>query len=179
MGPLAQPATPDLEPCCRVVPTLGPRNQEGAHPGHLDPKSPLLEFWLESGNHCADAAVQAPLQAAQDLVEGLRSEAAKARAMAERHQEMVASLTADNLMFVMRLKHCEGELLSAGQERDELRLAVDEQKGPWFDEVTPPSLPSQCHNHNTLHGGCKAGLHKPQASLHGLVHCTVFPVSLP
>ena len=55
--------------------------------------------------------------------------------MAERHQEMVASLTADNLMFVMRLKQCEGELLSAGQERDDLRLAVDEQKGPWFDEV--------------------------------------------
>ena len=58
--------------------------------------------------------------------------------MAERHQEMVASLTADNLVFVMRLKHCEGELLSAGQERDELRLVVDEQKGPWFDEVKPP-----------------------------------------
>ena len=79
------------------------------------------------------------MQAGQDSVEGLRTEAAKARAMAERHQEMVASLTADNLMFVMRLKHCEGELFSAGQERDELRLAVDEQKGPWFDEVPPPS----------------------------------------
>lgn len=75
------------------------------------------------------------MQAALDSVEGLKAEAAKAKAMAERHQEMVASLTADNLMFVMRLKQCEGELLSAGQERDDLRLAVDEQKGPWFDEV--------------------------------------------
>lgn len=75
------------------------------------------------------------LQAALNSVEGLKQEAAQARAMAERHQEMVASLTADNLMFVMRLKQCEGELVSASQERDELRLAVDQQKGPWFEEV--------------------------------------------
>ena len=65
--------------------------------------------------------------------------------MAERHQEMVASLTADNLMFVMRLKQCEGELLSAGQERDELRLAVDQQEGPWFDEVGPIPPPPPPH----------------------------------
>lgn len=75
------------------------------------------------------------MQVALNSVEGLRQEAAQARAMAERHQEMVASLTADNLMFVMRLKQCEGELVAASQERDELRLAVDQQKGPWFDEV--------------------------------------------
>jgi len=68
-------------------------------------------------------------------VEGLRTEAAKAKAVAERHQETVASLTADNLVFLMRLKRCEGDLVSAVQERDELRLAVEEQRGPWFEEV--------------------------------------------
>ena len=74
-------------------------------------------------------------QAASSRVEGLQTEAAKAKAVAERHQEMVASLTADNLVFLMRLKRCEGDLGSAVQERDELRLAVEEQRGPWFEEV--------------------------------------------
>ncbi len=68
-------------------------------------------------------------------MQGLQTEAAKAKAVAERHQEMVASLTADNLVFLMRLKRCEGDLASAIQERDELRLAVEEQRGPWFEEV--------------------------------------------
>lgn len=74
-------------------------------------------------------------QAAISRVESLQTEAAKAKAVAERHQEMVASLTADNLVFLMRLKRCEGDLVSAVQERDELRLAVEEQRGPWFEEV--------------------------------------------
>ena len=75
------------------------------------------------------------VQAATGIVQGLQGEAAKAKAVAERHQDMVASLTADNLLFLMRLKKCEGDLVSAVQERNELRLAVEEQKGPWFDEV--------------------------------------------
>ncbi len=74
-------------------------------------------------------------QAASSRVEGLQTEAAKAKVVAERHQEMVASLTADNLVFLMRLKRCEGDLVSAVQERDELRLAVEDQRGPWFEEV--------------------------------------------
>lgn len=74
-------------------------------------------------------------QGASSRLEGLQTEAAKAKAVAERHQEMVASLTADNLVFLMRLKRCEGDLVSAVQERDELRLAVEEQRGPWFEEV--------------------------------------------
>lgn len=90
---------------------------------------------VRQANAAACAIPAAALQAALDSVGALELEALQAKAMAERHQEMVASLTADNLMFVMRLKQCEGELLSTGQERDELRLAVDEQKGPWFDEV--------------------------------------------
>lgn len=74
-------------------------------------------------------------QAASSRVEGLQTEAAKAKVVVERHQEMVASLTADNLVFLMRLKRCEGDLVSAVQERDELRLAVEDQRGPWFEEV--------------------------------------------
>ena len=75
------------------------------------------------------------MQAATSVVDALKAEAARAKATADRHQDMVASLTADNLVFLMRLKKCEGELGSAVQERDELRLAVEEQRGPWFDEV--------------------------------------------
>ena len=87
------------------------------------------------------------MQAAIGLMKGLQADAAKAKAVAERHQEMVASLTADNLMFVMRLKKCEGDLASAVEERDELRLAVDEQKGLWFDEVQPAYM----SKHDTRH----------------------------
>ena len=79
-------------------------------------------------------------QAASSRVAALQTEAVKAKAVAERHQELVASLTADNLVFLMRLKRCEGDLVSAVQERDELRLAVEEQRGPWFEEVTQTVL---------------------------------------
>ncbi len=82
------------------------------------------------------------LQAATGAVQGLQAEMAKGKAVAERHQQMVASLTADNLVFLMRLKKCEGDLMSAVQERDELRLAVEEQRGPWFEEV-PPAMTIQ------------------------------------
>lgn len=74
-------------------------------------------------------------QAATEGVQGLQAEASKAKATAERLQQMVASLTADNLVFVMRLKRSERELVAVREERDELRLAADEQRGPWFDEV--------------------------------------------
>ena len=75
------------------------------------------------------------MQEATNGFQSLIAEASKAKATAERLQHMVASLTADNLVFVMRLKKSERELQAATEERDELRLAVDEQRGPWFDEV--------------------------------------------
>ena len=55
--------------------------------------------------------------------------------MAARHQEAVAGVTADNVVFLMRLQRCEAELASATAARNELRLAAEEQRGPWFDEV--------------------------------------------
>lgn len=84
-------------------------------------------------------------QAASSRVEGLQAEATKARALGERHQEMVATLTADNLVFLMRLKRCEGDLVAAVQERDELRLEVEEQRGPWIEEVVTSPGPALVH----------------------------------
>lgn len=75
------------------------------------------------------------MQAATEGLQGLQTEASKAKATAERLQQMVASLTADNLVFVMRLKKTERELLAVTADRDELRLEAEEQRGPWFDEV--------------------------------------------
>ena len=66
--------------------------------------------------------------------------------MAVRHQEAFAGVTADNVVFLMRLQRCEAELASATTARDELRLAAEEQQGPWFDEVG--IRPSQCFFRN-------------------------------
>lgn len=49
--------------------------------------------------------------------------------------QVVAKLTADNLMFLMSLKKVQAELQECQQERDQLRLAVEQQRGPWFDQV--------------------------------------------
>ena len=49
--------------------------------------------------------------------------------------QVVAKLTADNLMFLMNLKKAEADLTAANQDRAQLRLAVEKQRGPWFDEV--------------------------------------------
>lgn len=47
----------------------------------------------------------------------------------------MARLTADNLVFLMRVNKCEQELGIAARERDELKVALEQQQGPWFDEV--------------------------------------------
>ena len=49
--------------------------------------------------------------------------------------QVVAQLTADNLMLLMQLRKAEAELEAGHQERSQLRLAVERQKGPWFAEV--------------------------------------------
>ena len=49
--------------------------------------------------------------------------------------QTVAKLTADNLVFLMNLKKTEAELAAANQEKLQLRLAAEKQRGPWFDEV--------------------------------------------
>ena len=77
----------------------------------------------------------APLQAATSQLDAARQEAACASAAASRHQDLVARLTADNLVFLMRVSKCEQELGVAARERDELKVALEQQQGPWFDEV--------------------------------------------
>ncbi|KAG2428998.1 hypothetical protein HXX76_011242 [Chlamydomonas incerta] len=73
--------------------------------------------------------------AAVAALDEAKAEAAKAHALAERHQQVVAKLTADNLMFLMQLKKAEADLATANQERSQLRLAAEHQRGPWFDQV--------------------------------------------
>ena len=74
-------------------------------------------------------------QKAAAALSGARTEAARATAAAQRHQQAVARLTADNMLFLMRARKCEAELEALLQERDQLRRAVEQQKGPWFDKV--------------------------------------------
>jgi hypothetical protein len=47
----------------------------------------------------------------------------------------VARLTADNLVFMAKLRAAESAAAAASAERDELVLALEEHKGPWMDEV--------------------------------------------
>ncbi|GLC36974.1 hypothetical protein PLESTB_000172500 [Pleodorina starrii] len=74
-------------------------------------------------------------RAAAAALDDAKAEAAKAQGLAERHQQVVAKLTADNLVFLMQLKKAEADLAAANQERAQLRLAAEQQRGPWFDQV--------------------------------------------
>jgi hypothetical protein len=49
--------------------------------------------------------------------------------------QAVALLTADNLVFLARLRAAEAGAAAAVAERDELKLALEQHKGPWMDEV--------------------------------------------
>jgi hypothetical protein len=49
--------------------------------------------------------------------------------------QAVARLTADNLVFMACLRAAEAGAAAATAERDELRLALEQHKGPWMDEV--------------------------------------------
>ncbi len=52
-----------------------------------------------------------------------------------KHQAAVAQLTADNLVLLLRMRAAEDEVAAGKREREELKAALDEQRGPWFDEV--------------------------------------------
>lgn len=49
--------------------------------------------------------------------------------------QAVAHLTADNLVFLARLRAAEAGAAAAAAERDELKMALEQHKGPWMDEV--------------------------------------------
>jgi hypothetical protein len=47
----------------------------------------------------------------------------------------VARLTADNLVFLTRAREAEAALAAARAQAAELRAALDDHRGPWFEEV--------------------------------------------
>ncbi|GAX73677.1 hypothetical protein CEUSTIGMA_g1128.t1 [Chlamydomonas eustigma] len=98
-----------------------------AEMSHMSERMQHIQAAREEATSTAERAVAA--------LDGVKAEAAKSSASAERHQQVVAKLTADNLMFLMSLKKTEADLAAANLERGQLKLAVEHQRGPWFDEV--------------------------------------------
>ena len=52
----------------------------------------------------------------------------------------MAQLTGDNLVLMLRVRAAEDEAAAGKKEREDMRAALDEQRGPWFDEVIHLSL---------------------------------------
>lgn len=50
-------------------------------------------------------------------------------------KQAVARLTADNLVFLTRAREAEAALGAARMQAADLRAALDEHRGPWFEEV--------------------------------------------
>lgn len=53
-----------------------------------------------------------------------------------RSQEVVARVTADNLVLILRAKSAEARATAAAAERDRLADAAEEQRDPWLSHVT-------------------------------------------
>ena len=51
--------------------------------------------------------------------------------------QAVARLTGDNVVLLLRVRAAEEAAAAAASERDMLRLAVEERRGPWFDQARP------------------------------------------
>ena len=75
-------------------------------------------------------------QEARTELVGTKAATEKAVEGSHKHQAAVAQLTGDNLVLVLRAKAAEDEAGALKKEREELRAAIDEQRGPWFDEVS-------------------------------------------
>ena len=88
-------------------------------------------------------------QEARVALEGAKAATERAAEGSRKHQAAVAQLTGDNLVLVLRAKAAEDEAGALKKEREELRAAIDEQRGPWFDEV---SCTLTCPNSNDAHG---------------------------
>ena len=55
--------------------------------------------------------------------------------------QAVARLTGDNVVLLLRVRGAEEAAAAASAERDMLRLAVEERRGPWFDQARPVYCP--------------------------------------
>jgi hypothetical protein len=51
--------------------------------------------------------------------------------------QAVARLTGDNVVLLLRVRGAEEAAAAATAERDMLRLAVEERRGPWFEQARP------------------------------------------
>ncbi len=87
------------------------------------------KFCCTISDHLSSAAWQAALEAAEAAAERAAKNAAK-------HQAAVAQLTGDNLVLMLRVRAAEEEAAAGRKEREDMRAALDEQRGPWFDEVS-------------------------------------------
>ena len=54
---------------------------------------------------------------------------------AQKHQEAVARLTGDNLVLMLKLRQSEAAAIQAATQRDSLASQLEQQKGPWFQQV--------------------------------------------
>ena len=77
------------------------------------------------------------LQAVLSSSQAGEQAASKARSLAERHQEAVARLTGENLVLMLKLRQSEAAALSVAAQRDTLSRQLEQQKAPWFDQVSP------------------------------------------
>ncbi|KAK9844514.1 hypothetical protein WJX74_003470 [Apatococcus lobatus] len=115
----------------------GAQQEAAARTAQAGEAAKRMEAAVEAAEHFQSQSLAAcsQQQAADEALATMRKEAGRWQATAVRHQEAVAGVTADNVVFLMRLQRCEAELASATASRDELRLAAEEQRGPWFDEI--------------------------------------------
>ena len=47
----------------------------------------------------------------------------------------MAKLTADNMIFLMRLKESETELVTMREEAEAMRAELEDRRGVWFDRA--------------------------------------------
>ena len=82
-----------------------------------------------------DEAAVRDAERANATAADLERRRAKAESSNERHKEAVAKLTADNMVFLMRLKESEEESRAARAEADSMRGELEESRGAWFDKA--------------------------------------------
>jgi hypothetical protein len=81
------------------------------------------------------AACAGLLQEARAALAAAQGAAERARGAAAKHQAAVAALTGDNLVLLLRVRGAEDAAGALRAERDALKTSLEEQKGPWFEEV--------------------------------------------
>ena len=116
-----------------VTPCTQPRHTKfssSACPtGHTEPRA--ITHLRASSSHRPPLCEQATRAAGDASEQG----AGKARVQAQKHQEAVARLTGDNLVLMLKLRQSEAAAIQAATQRDSLASQLEQQKGPWFQQV--------------------------------------------